>query len=124
MASKHESLLKYNNPNLVSTQLQGKKAGKSISKTSKNLSFGGAGSISGSAEKQAKTKAERDQDYLNSILPPFEYMENGSLWIKYVSPQPATQVDVINLQEQLDLELHRKQAREHGICQVREELFK
>ena len=51
-------------------------------------------------------------------------MENGSLWIKYVSPQPATQVDVINLQEQLDLELHRKQAREHGICQVREELFK
>ena len=47
-------------------------------------------------------------------------MENGSLWIKYVSPQPATQVDVINLQEQLDVELHKKGAREHGVCQIRE----
>ena len=51
-------------------------------------------------------------------------MENGALWIRYVSPQPATQVDVINLQEQLENALHRQYAREHGVCQVREELFK
>ena len=69
----HESLLKYKNPNLVSARIDNKKPKVG----------------SGKAEK-AKTKAERDQDYLNSILPPQEYMENGALWIKYVSPQPAT----------------------------------
>ena len=50
-------------------------------------------------EKTRKDKEKRDQDYLNSILPPREYTESGSLWVRYVSPQPATQVDVINLQD-------------------------
>ena len=75
MASyKHESLLKYKNPNLVSTQQNTQqrtrpKPGQSESK---------------------RTKEENQQDYLNSILPPHQYMEDGQLWIKYVSPQPAT----------------------------------
>ena len=38
------------------------------------------------ADKKGKSKQERDQDYLNSILPPHEYTENGALWIRYVSP--------------------------------------
>ena len=50
-------------------------------------------------------------------------MENGQLWVKYVSPQPATQVDVINLQERLDQELHKQAAREYGVCSKRENLF-
>ena len=55
MVSKvHESLLKYKNPNLVSARLDSKKPKDS----------------SGKPEK-AKTKVERDQDYLNSILPPY-----------------------------------------------------
>ena len=41
-----------------------------------------------------------------------------------MSPQPATQVDVTNLQEQLDSALHKEHAREHGVCQQREELFR
>ena len=99
MASKgQESLLKYNNPNLVSTQHESKKP-KAVGK-------GGSGAKAGKS-KQEKSKQERDQDYLNSILPPHEYMENGALWIRYVSPQPATQVDVINLQEQLENALHK-----------------
>ena len=53
-------------------------------------------------DKTRKDKEKRDQDYLNSILPPREYTEGGSLWVRYVSPQPASQVDVLNLQEQLD----------------------
>ena len=43
--------------------------------------------------------------------------------MRYVSPQPATQVDVINLQDQLDAAIQRSQARETGICPYREELF-
>jgi dynein light intermediate chain len=47
----------------------------------------------------------RNEDYLNSILPPREYAQDGSLWVKYVSPTPATRVDVINLQDLLDQKL-------------------
>ena len=43
--------------------------------------------------------------------------------MRYVSPQPATQVDVINLQDRLDQQLQRTQARETGVCPFREELF-
>ena len=74
-------------------------------------------------DKTRKDKEKRDQDYLNSILPPREYTELGSLWVRYVSPQPATQVDVLNLQEQLDTQISNGSARETGICPFREELF-
>ena len=45
------------------------------------------------------------------------------MWVRYVSPTPATKVDVINLQDDLDKRLQEKQARETGICPIREELF-
>ena len=35
-----------------------------------------------------------------------------------MSASPATRLDVMNLQEQLDLKLQQRQARETGICQV------
>ena len=43
--------------------------------------------------------------------------------MQYVSSTPATRLDVINLQEQLDQRLTTRQARETGICPVREELY-
>ena len=80
---------------LVSTSITNKKAkGKKTAPMKDN-------------ERKSKDKERRDQDYLNSILPPREYTENGSLWVRYVSPQPATQVDVINLQDNLDAALQR-----------------
>ena len=63
-------------------------------------------------EKAATTKNE---DFLNSILPPREYTENGQLWVQYVSPTPATRVDVIDLQEDLEARIISKQAKETGI---------
>merc|ERR1711861_49285 len=71
-------------------------------------------------DSKAPTQTE---DILNSILPPREWTEDGQLWIQYVSSTPATRLDVINLQEQLDLKLQQRQARETGICPVREELY-
>ena len=59
-------------------------------------------------------------------LPPpprSEWTEDGQLWVQYVSSTPATRLDVINLQEQLDQRLLQRQARETGICPVREELY-
>ena len=61
--------------------------------------------------------------HIHQILPPREFTDNGQLWIQYVSPTPATRVDVINLQEELETKLTQRQARETGICPIREELY-
>ena len=61
---------------------------------------------------------ESCEEILNSILPPREWEHNGKLWRQRVSASPATRLDVMNLQEQLDQKLQQRQARETGICQV------
>jgi len=103
-----DSLVKYDTPILVSTSITGKKGQKKKNQQLAPLE---------------KTAATRNEDYLNSILPPREYTENGQLWVRYVSPTPATRVDVINLQDELDKRLQARQARETGICPIREELY-
>lgn len=77
-----------------------------------------------------------------------EWTEDGQLWVQYVSSTPATRLDIVNLQEHLDHQLQviidclkccfssksyfnvvqlstikARQARETGICPVREELY-
>merc|ERR1712167_35256 len=99
------SLVEYDNPVLVNSA-KDKKSKK-----------GGLPAVS---DAKAPTQTE---DILNSILPPREWTEDGQLWIQYVSSTPATRLDVISLQEQLDLKLQQRQARETGICPVREELY-
>ena len=48
------------------------------------------------------------QEILDSILPPREWEEGGKLWRQSVSSTPATRLDVMNLQEQLDLKLQQR----------------
>ncbi|KAG5345515.1 IDLC protein, partial [Acromyrmex charruanus] len=62
-------------------------------------------------------------EILNRILPPKEWEEDGQIWTQHVSSTPATRLDVINLQEQLDMRLQQRQARETGICPVRRQLY-
>merc|ERR1712146_436747 len=102
------SLVKYDNPVLVNSARDKKSKGK------------GKAALPPVNDSKAPTQTE---DILNSILPPREWTEDGQLWIQYVSSTPATRLDVINLQEQLDLKLQQRQARETGICPVREELY-
>ena len=64
-----------------------------------------------------------NENILNAILPPRELVENGKHHIQYASHQQATRVDVARLREMLDQKLMERQARESGICPVREELF-
>ncbi|OQR98924.1 sporangia induced 28 kDa inner dynein arm light chain [Achlya hypogyna] len=118
MLPPHSSLVKYDSPILISTT-KDKKAGSKKSKkdgADKAAAPGGIPSIAAASSTQT-------EDILNSILPPKEWTEDGQLWVQYVSSTPATRLDVINLQEQLDLKLQQKQARETGICPVREELY-
>ena len=106
-----KSLVKYDNPVLVSTSKHkgkdklGQKGGKKLPPV------------------DGKPNVTQTEDILNSILPPREWTEDGQLWVQYVSSTPATRLDVINLQEELDRKLQQRQARETGICPVREELY-
>ena len=104
-----DSLVKYGPSTLVSTANM-KNQGKQ-KKKSQQL---------GPLEKAGTT---RNEDYLNSILPPREYTDMGQLLVRYVSPQPASKVDVMNLQDELDKKRAVRGARDTGICPIREELF-
>ncbi|KAK1946591.1 inner dynein arm light chain [Phytophthora citrophthora] len=131
MIPPQSSLVKYNNPILVSSSkdkalLKGKKSAKFGNQTS-NGDANGSGTPPASKPTvftgSSTQSGNPTEDILNSILPPKEWTEDGQLWVQYVSSTPATRLDVVNLQEQLDLKLQQRQARETGICPVREELY-
>ncbi|GMH44173.1 hypothetical protein BSKO_12107 [Bryopsis sp. KO-2023] len=109
------SLVKYDNPTLVSTtKEEDRRLTNKLGKSTKRKEL---------PPVEQKNSATQTEDILNSILPPREWTEDGQLWVQYVSSTPATRLDVINLQEKLDQQLQQRQARETGICPVREELY-
>lgn len=63
------------------------------------------------------------EDILNAILPPREWAEGTKRFIQYVSKELASRTDVTNLKNALDQKLMERQARDSGICPVREELY-
>ncbi|EEQ97084.1 Axonemal dynein light intermediate polypeptide, putative, partial [Perkinsus marinus ATCC 50983] len=82
-----------------------------------------AAQLTESAELPAMDSKPTTKDVLHILLPPREWSENGRHIMQYVNDQPSTRVDVIALQEALDGKLVERQAREIGICPVREELY-
>eukprot|EP00826_Nyctotherus_ovalis_P063566 TRINITY_DN9325_c0_g2_i12.p1 TRINITY_DN9325_c0_g2~~TRINITY_DN9325_c0_g2_i12.p1 ORF type:complete len:243 (+),score=80.31 TRINITY_DN9325_c0_g2_i12:159-887(+) len=63
------------------------------------------------------------EDILNTILPPREWIENGVHYVQYISHVPAERSDMTSLTVELDRKLTERQARENGICPVREDLY-
>ena len=104
-----ESLVKYETPILVSSSF---KVGSAA---------GGKRPLAPIAEKLGQQS--RSEDYLNKILPPQEILENNQLWIRYVSATPATTADVTNLVKDLEKRIVTMEARDSGICPIREELY-
>lgn len=45
------------------------------------------------------------------------------VYVQYVSHQPASREDVLELQQRLDRMLQDRQARARGVCPIREELY-
>lgn len=45
------------------------------------------------------------------------------MWMQHVSQEPATRLDIVTLQEQLDKALSERKARDTGICPVRDQLY-
>lgn len=74
---------------------------------------------------KAMRKQAQVQEILNSILPArqFNDRKSGTNYLQKVSPNPASRHDVVKLQVALDERLQERQARENGICPVREELY-
>lgn len=133
MITPSHSLVRYDNPVLVSRtdasiKAKGANGGLAETKGRPPLGPGGGAGIKKQPlppvddKGRAKTPTQTE-DILNSILPPREWDELGQLWVQKVSSTPATRLDVINLQEQLDQMLQKRQARETGICPVRRELY-
>eukprot|EP01138_Halocafeteria_seosinensis_P004629 gb/GECG01004735.1/.p1 GENE.gb/GECG01004735.1/~~gb/GECG01004735.1/.p1 ORF type:complete len:247 (+),score=47.61 gb/GECG01004735.1/:1-741(+) len=78
----------------------------------------------GTTQKSSKTDGHIEE-ILNSILPPRMWsQEDGSTWIQYVSKEPSSRLDVLTLQEALEQRLMQRQARETGLCPVREDLYR
>ncbi|KAJ3152335.1 Axonemal dynein light intermediate polypeptide 1 [Geranomyces michiganensis] len=141
MIQPSHSLVKYDNPVLVSrtdggvggkAPLKGAHAGGpgagvggGIDGAGKRLPpvVGGKKQLPPVDDKSRPKTPSQTEDILNSILPPREWDETGQLWVQKVSSTPATRLDVINLQEQLDHMLQKRQARETGIDPVRRELY-
>jgi dynein light intermediate chain len=120
------SLVKYDTPYLVSTTVNNKKALEELSQDSEKNN-----SILRSIfykNKNTSNSGEESEDFslkdaLNKILPPKKIIMNGQLWVQYVSCTPVTKMEVITLKEGLDKRIKTLNAKETGICPIREELY-
>ncbi|XP_061870489.1 axonemal dynein light intermediate polypeptide 1 [Colius striatus] len=115
-----DSLLRYNPPMLVSRRTEKRSPG---APPLKGIPAPPAPPGPVPPPPRTAAAAKQPQELLNAILPPREWEEDNRLWVQEVSSAPSTRLDVVQLQEQLDLRLQQRQARETGICPVRRELF-
>ena len=121
------SLVKYDTPFLANTSISNKKVLDELDDNSENAEIFLRNIINKKGTDIKGEKSEYDdfsvKDALNKILLPFKTVINDQLWVQYVSCTPVTKAEVLNLQEGLDRRLQTMQARETGICPIREELY-
>jgi dynein light intermediate chain len=88
------------------------------------VGFDSASPMAGALPRKGADPASAQlDDMVNSMLPPRQWTQESGTWMQYASKEPATRLDVITLQEMLDQRLQERQAREAGICPVREDLY-
>ena len=127
------SLVKYDTPFLVSSTVSNKKTLEDLKQDEdkaeeylRNIIF--SANVGEEGGREVRDYSVRDA--LNKILPPKKLdrpSQDGKnfeqTWVKYVSCSPVTKNEVVGLQEGLDRKLQTKQARETGICPIREQLY-
>ncbi|KAE8289083.1 Axonemal dynein light intermediate polypeptide 1 Inner dynein arm light chain, axonemal [Larimichthys crocea] len=120
-----ESLLKYENPVLISKTTDKKSPKGRPLRVSPQQPASTSPVPPPPKPKSATYDATRqvNEEILNAILPPREWMEGNQLWVQQVSSAPCTRSDVIQLEELLDIKIQQRQARNTGICPVRRELY-
>jgi len=106
MSSIRESLVRYDPP----VQAAAAKEKQKRAKAGQGAGGGAKGTL-------------QTEEILSSILPPRTFEQDGEQWVQFVSSTPATRLDVMNLQEKLDQQLKIRQAREMGLCPIREDIY-
>ncbi len=117
------SLVKYDTPFLVSSTATNKKTLKDLEENEENALIYLRNIISKGDGEDTEGFEFSVKDALNKILPPKKITDNDQIWVQYVTCTPCAKADVINLQEDLDRRLQTEQARETGICPIREKLY-
>ncbi|XP_020494019.2 axonemal dynein light intermediate polypeptide 1-like [Labrus bergylta] len=121
-----ESLLRYDNPVLISKSTDRKSPKGRPLKVSPQQVRGQSTPVPPppkSKPTSTDTNKQEHEEILNTILPPREWTDGTRLWVQQVSSAPSTRTDVIHLEELLDTKLQQRQARQTGICPVRRELY-
>ena len=117
------SLIKYDTPFLVSSTATNKKTLKDLEENEENAALYLRNIINKGDGEDTDGFEFSVKDALNKILPPKKITDNEQIWVQYVTCTPCAKADVIILQEELDRRLQTEQARETGICPIREKLY-
>ena len=117
------SLVKYDTPYLISSTSKNKKTLEDL-KESEEKSNQYLRNIINKDDDESLAKFKYSvKDALNRLLPPKKITDKDQEWVQYVTCTPVAKSDVVNLQENLERRLQTEQARETGICPIREKLY-
>ena len=119
------SLVKYDTPFLVSSTSTNKKTLQDLEENEEDANIYLRNIINRGDDENLEGFEFSVKDALNKILPPKKIInkEEKKIWVQYVTCTPVAKSDVVGLQENLDRRLQTEQARETGICPIREKLY-
>ena len=114
------SLIKYETPFLVSSNKSNKKLLAELDQNNEESEM--------FLKKIINTFSIDSTDYslkdtLNKILPPKKVKTGDQMWVQYVSCNPVTRAEVVNLSDNLKKHLELDGARMNGVCPIREKLY-
>ncbi len=114
------SLIKYETPFLVSSTVSNKKLLAELDQNNEESEM--------FLKKIINTFSIDSTDYslkdtLNKILPPKKVKTGDQMWVQYVSCNPVTRAEVVNLSDNLKKHLELDGARMNGVCPIRERLY-
>ena len=117
------SLVKYDTPYLISSTSKNKKTLEDLKETEEQSNLYLRNIINKDDDESLIGFKYSVKDALNRLLPPKKITDKDQEWVQYVTCTPVAKADVVNLQENLDRRLQTEQARETGICPIREKLY-
>ena len=117
------SLVKYDTPYLISSTKNNKKTLEDLKESEEDANTYLRNIINKDDDESLIGFKYSVKDALNRLLPPKKITDKDQEWVQYVTCTPVAKSDVVNLQENLERRLQTEQARETGICPIREKLY-
>ncbi|KAE9542374.1 hypothetical protein AGLY_003501, partial [Aphis glycines] len=108
------NLVQYEKPILIANNNQTKQEKSSVKNYAHSMESGDDGE---------ECERQSCDDVLNSILPPREWEKDGKTFRQCISNKPATELNVKKLSEKFDTYLRQYNAKEVGICPIKQELY-